>query len=132
MKKRCYTPSSPAYGRYGGRGIQVCKEWLESFQAFYRDMGPRPSSKHSLNRVDNDGHYSKSNCEWTTATKQANNRCSSRKVVFDGELLSYTELDRKLGASYKNSAHYYLGERGMDINDYAAMLKQNKEENTSC
>lgn len=73
MKDRCYNPNCHCFCDYGGRGIKVCNSWLESFEIFYKDMGPKPC-KTSLDRIDNQGNYCFSNCKWTTAKEQNHNR----------------------------------------------------------
>jgi hypothetical protein len=73
MLGRCYNPKTKGFHRYGGRGITVCEEWRK-FAAFYRDMGPRPSPQHSLERRDNDGPYTKDNCKWATKSEQSYNQ----------------------------------------------------------
>jgi hypothetical protein len=72
MRKRCFDPNCPAYKHYGGRGITICKRWLK-FENFLADMGRRPKGK-SIDRVNNNGDYKKSNCRWATAKQQVNNR----------------------------------------------------------
>ncbi len=74
MKNRCYNPNCEKYARWGGRGITVCERWLHSFANFYADMGQRPSAKHSLDRIDNDGNYEPGNCRWATSVEQNNNQ----------------------------------------------------------
>lgn len=74
MKSRCGNLNVPAYPRYGGRGITICEAWIESFEAFFGDMGERPSPKHSLDRRDNEGNYEPGNCRWATASEQNSNR----------------------------------------------------------
>lgn len=73
MNSRCQNPNAPGYRHYGGRGIQVCKRWQESFESFLEDMGPIPAPGYTIDRKNNEGHYNKRNCRWATKTQQSRN-----------------------------------------------------------
>lgn len=76
MIARCRCPTHHAWSRYGGRGITVCKRWL-SYENFVVDMGYKPEGM-SLDRIDNDGHYNKSNCRWADRSTQQKNRRTTK------------------------------------------------------
>ena len=73
MKARCYSPYSTSYNRYGARGVTVCQEWLDSYDAFVRDMGNRPQGLQ-IDRIDNEKGYCKENCRWVTPAENSRNR----------------------------------------------------------
>jgi hypothetical protein len=84
MKKRCLNSKQISYKYYGGRGISVCKRW-GSFKNFLTDMGPRPTSKHTLERKNNKGNYTPINCKWATREEQSYNRSTTRFVTIGNE-----------------------------------------------
>lgn len=104
MKRRCQNPNATQFRHYGGRGICVCERW-QRFENFLADMGPRPTSKHTIERINNDGNYEPENCRWATIDEQAKNRrspiTSPRTVVtYYGEKRNLFELCSTTGIPY--------------------------------
>ena len=100
MKERCYRPKHISYPHYGGKGIKVCDRWLNSFEAFYADLGPRPSINHSIDRIDPNKDYGPENCRWATPPEQQNNKTSNVLVEFKGEQLTLAEAARATDIPY--------------------------------
>jgi hypothetical protein len=98
-KRRCFDTTRKHFERYGGRGITVCDGWRNNFEAFLSDVGPKPSPKLSIDRKDNDGHYScghcpqciengwPMNCRWATQKEQIRNQRHPRKSRRKGRRL---------------------------------------------
>lgn len=81
IKQRCYNPNSNFYANYGGRGIKMCDRWLNSPELFIKDMGIRPSNKHSIDRIDNNGNYEPSNVRWATQKEQCRNQRKNKLII---------------------------------------------------
>lgn len=112
MRARCFTTSNPAYAGYGGRSITVCHRW-RSFPAFYKDMGPRLSPHHSIDRINNNAHYScgrckecrahgwPANCRWTTKKIQQRNTRKNHLIHFQGKTQCLTAWAEELHISLR-------------------------------
>lgn len=84
IKMRCYNTNNKKYADYGGRGIVMCDRWLNSVELFIKDMGKRPSIKHSIDRINVDGDYSPSNCRWVLKSVQMNNKRNNIHIEYLG------------------------------------------------
>ena len=98
MKTRCSNTRYTKYARYGGRGISVCEEWWNDFQAFY-DCAIKHgySDDLTIDRINNDGNYCPDNCRWITAAEQAANKSTNHRVSYSGETHTIAEWARITG-----------------------------------
>lgn len=101
IKQRCYNKNRPDYMYYGGRGIKVCDSWLKDFNSFIKDMGPKPSPKHSIERENVDGDYCPTNCSWATHTTQMRNTRKNPKFTYKGETKTIPEWAEITGVNLR-------------------------------
>lgn len=124
MIQRCTNPRHVSYPNYGGRGITVCSRW-RSFQAFFADMGARPSTKHSLERKDNEKPYQSDNCAWVTKRVQMRNTRSNLRVTFKGLTLTMVEWAERFPELKLNTLYHrwYYGIRPPELFFSAEKMK---------
>jgi hypothetical protein len=103
MKDRCYNRNNTTYEYYGGRGIEVCDRWRDSFVSFLSDMGKKPEKSFSLDREDGDDNYSPDNCRWASKTAQVRNRRNTKLVKYQGETKPLAEWCEILDLDYNNT-----------------------------
>lgn len=104
-KSRCGNPGNAHYRDYGGRGIEMCQSWRESFWRFFYDMGYQPKGL-TLDRIENDGNYEPSNCRWITISEQNRNRRSTKlshekvsEIRLIGSSLTQDKISKMFGVS---------------------------------
>lgn len=114
MLDRCGNQQNKAWKNYGGRGISVCDRW-KSFESFFADMGKRPSAKHSIDRIKNEGNYEPSNCHWATNREQLNNRRGNRHIEWQGKTKTIAEWAVFLGIK-DNVLRQRLDDYGWPVN----------------
>ena len=102
MRSRCENPKDSGYGNYGARGIKVCDEW-QSFDAFYKDMGPKPTPRHSIERKNGSLGYFKDNCVWATQKEQMNNMRRNMMIEFNGKTLTLSQWCDMLSIPYNRT-----------------------------
>jgi hypothetical protein len=101
MLRRCYSPRHISFKNYGGRGIAVCERWRNGFQAFFADMGPKPTTRHWLDRKDTNGDYTPDNCRWATPKEQLRNTRRNRIVTYKDRQVCVSQLAEETGVSEK-------------------------------
>lgn len=97
MNQRSHNPKNSRYSDYGGRGIFVCDKWRTDFIAFLTDVGPKPSPRHSIDRIDNSRGYEPGNCTWSLPHHQMTNRRCTRYVQFNGKSMPLATLAKEYG-----------------------------------
>lgn len=101
MINLCTNPNAGEYHRYGGRGIRVCKAWMDSFEAFLKDVGLRPSPELQLGRINKNDGYKPGNVAWMTRSENAMNRPSAKLIKFKGEKRTIRAWAIHLGLCYE-------------------------------
>jgi hypothetical protein len=122
MITRCENPNTPGWENYGGRGIAVCARWRNSFEAFFADVGVRPSVNHSLDRINVDGNYEPGNCRWATQSDQMRNTTVNRIVEVEGVEMTLQDAVERTSLKY-NTVLYRL-KRGWSLEQALTLPQQ--------
>lgn len=132
MINRCTNPNGQDYDLYMGRGIKVCDRWLHSFETFYKDMGTRPSPKHSIDRINVSGDYEPSNCRWATPSEQTINQRlrvdnkSGHKGVFWDSRKGKWQVSIGVNRKQINIGDFDTKEQAIDARKQAELQYHNK------
>ena len=115
IKDRCYNPKCKSYKNYGGRGIKMCDEWLNSFKSFYEWAFKNGYKKElTIDRINVNGDYSPDNCRWATDKEQALNTRRNRFYTYNGKTLSIIQWGYELGGG-QNLVKDRIDKLGWDI-----------------
>ncbi len=106
MKQRCINKNHPRYKDYGGRGINICKQWNE-FENFLKDMGESYKKGLTLDRINNNGDYCKSNCKWSTPLEQNNNSRKNKYFTYNGLTKTLYQWAKYLNVNRSTLAQRY-------------------------
>lgn len=126
MIQRCHNPGNKDYKNYGGRGIEVCEMWRESFEAFLLMVGKRPFPEATIDRIDSNGNYEPSNVRWASRAEQNLNTRSNVRLTIDGETKAVSEWSRDSRCPVNMFVIYKRLERGWDAKD-AVMTPSKKD-----
>lgn len=116
MKARCLNPNRSDYRHYGGRGITVCQTWLDSYEQFYADVGPKPGRGYDLDRIDTDQGYFKENCRWVLHKANTWNQRNNVRVTYQGREMILAEA-LQISGMHVQTFYYRVRHRGMSYNE---------------
>lgn len=105
IKQRCRNRNNECFKDYGGRGIDICDEWYNSFQIFFAAVGPKPTPAHTIERIKNHLGYVPGNVRWATRSEQNENTRQTRLITFDGITLSQSKWARRIGITVSTLRH---------------------------
>ena len=114
IKQRCLNPKATKYKDYGGRGITVAPQWVNSYETFLADVGRAPSSKHTLDRIDNSRGYEPSNVKWATRLEQSRNRRTNVYLTYNGETKTLKEWAAAFNVGYGTACNRYKAKRSFE------------------
>jgi hypothetical protein len=114
MRQRCNDSNHQKYPSYGARGIRVCERWND-FALFLSDMGVRPSSRHSIERIDNDVGYEPSNCRWATGYEQGRNTRRTKHIIYRGLKTNVASAVRSAGSKVHPAVAAVRIDRGWPV-----------------
>jgi hypothetical protein len=121
MRRRCLNKKDKNFHHYGGRGIEFR---FDSFQHFLSSVGRAPSPKHSIDRIDNNGHYEPGNVRWATSYQQGLNRRNNRRITLDGVTKTLEEWCNDL--NFKRGRFYYFSGKGLSDTEVLQMHQEAK------
>jgi len=126
IRQRCGNPKNTQFKDYGGRGIRVCQEWLDSFDTFYAYIGPKPSPQHTIDRIDINGHYEPGNVRWATKKEQERNKRNSRFVEYEGQTKTIAEWAES--SSVTRDVLWHRIKLGWSMDDALTATKYRREQ----
>jgi hypothetical protein len=119
--RRTENENCEAFKNYGGRGIAMCSAWRSSYAEFLKDVGMKPSPKHSIERIDNNKGYEPGNCKWATINEQCRNKRNNINVTHDGNTMCIADWERFLGVKKNWFMNRY--KKGWSVQDAIKKLK---------